>query len=292
MSCDNTEEDKVRKALTLLSKRVPSVSVKLNSLRGRRLNLELTVEGSSPSKPLNELTRVLESVTGAPYRILRVSREVDGGFNVEAVKLDFLQDVKTAKRRVESVVKERMREFKRVGRDEKETFKELCFCILTANFTAEGGIKIQKALGDELLRLSESGLAGKLAALGHRYPKARAKYIVEARRLYGTLRDTLNGFKSVREAREWLVKNVKGLGYKEASHFLRNVGFSNVAIIDRHILKFLADKGLIEVLPRRLDRRSYLKLERLLSLIFCEMKVPLGELDLYLWYLVTGKILK
>ncbi|GAJ17855.1 unnamed protein product, partial [marine sediment metagenome] len=29
--------------------------------------------------------------------------------------------------------------------------------------------------------------------------------------------------------REWVVKNFKGLGYKEASHFLRNIGYKNFA---------------------------------------------------------------
>jgi len=38
---------------------------------------------------------------------------------------------------------------------------------------------------------------------------------------------------------EWLVKNLTGLGYKEAGHFLRNIGSGKIAILDRHILRNL-----------------------------------------------------
>jgi len=45
---------------------------------------------------------------------------------------------------VREVVESRIEEFRRLGRGlSRELFKELCFCILTANFNAEGGIRIQ-----------------------------------------------------------------------------------------------------------------------------------------------------
>ena len=98
-------------------------------------------------------------------------------------------------------------------------------------------------------------------------------------------------YEDAREAREWLVRNVKGFGYKEASHFLRNVGFRDVAILDRHILRYLKERGLIEEVPKTLGRRSYLKLEILLSAIARKLKLSLGELDLYLWYIMTGEVI-
>jgi N-glycosylase/DNA lyase len=94
------------------------------------------------------------------------------------------------------------------------------------------------------------------------------------------------------DAREWLVNNVKGLGYKEASHFLRNTGVLDVAIIDRHILRFLLDKQLITEIPKSLNRRKYFEIERLLSCIATKLGSTLGELDLYIWSLRTGKVLK
>jgi len=130
---------------------------------------------------------------------------------------------------VKSLVDAHMREFKENGRKpSKEIFKELCFCILTANFNAERSIKIQEEIGDGFLTLPEPQLAEKLKELGHRYPNTRAKYIVEARKYKDSLKEVINSFNDENELREWLVKNIKGIGYKEASHFLRNIGFTNL----------------------------------------------------------------
>jgi N-glycosylase/DNA lyase len=91
--------------------------------------------------------------------------------------------------------------------------------------------------------------------------------------------------------REWLVKNIKGLGYKEASHFLRNIGYENVAIIDYHILDLLSREGAIPSL-KKLGKREYIMVENVLKKIAERTELSLGELDLYLWYLETGQILK
>ena len=91
--------------------------------------------------------------------------------------------------------------------------------------------------------------------------------------------------------REWLVKNIKGLGYKEASHFLRNVGYFDYSILDRHIINLMADNGRIEK-PKKINKKGYLEIEKEFRKIADEVKMSLGELDLYMWYLKTGKILK
>lgn len=193
---------------------------------------------------------------------------------------------------VKNAVDARIKEFL-ANRDKPQTevFKELCFCILTANFSAEKSIRIQLEIGDGFLNLSESALAEKLRALGHRYPHARARYIAEARRMIGQIWNILHASSDGRSVREWLVKNVKGIGYKEASHFLRNVGFMNVAIIDFHIINLLSRYGLIEK-PKRLTRLKYLELEKFLSGLAKAVNLSLGELDLYLWFMETRKILK
>ncbi len=93
------------------------------------------------------------------------------------------------------------------------------------------------------------------------------------------------------ELREWLVKNIKGIGYKEGSHFLRNIGYKNLAIVDFHILDLLVQYELIEK-PKVLTKKIYLDIENLLKRIAKELNLNLAELDLFLWYLETGKILK
>jgi len=241
----------------------------------------------------DDLALVLEEVSGAPYAVWDAVKTSGNAplFIVKIVKLDFLGEIRFAISKVEGVVKSRMGEFERIGRNEGSLFKELCFCILTANFTAEGGIKIQQSIEDGFTSLAKDELAKKLRALKHRFPNTRATYIVENRGLCGSLLKTLGRFKDGKVAREWLVKNVKGLGYKEASHFLRNAGFRDVAIIDRHILEFLKSRGLMEI-PKALTKRRYLEFESLLSIIADKLKITSAELDLYLWYIMTGKVLK
>jgi len=171
----------------------------------------------------------------------------------------------------------------------KNWFSELCFCILTANYTAEGGIRIQNAVND-FSGYTEAEIEAILRRLGYRFPRKRAEYLHLAKAHKEKLH-MLREIKDSCERREWLVKNVKGIGYKEASHFLRNIGYLDVAIIDRHILNVLFEYGIIG-LPKTITRKKYLEIEQKLIEIAKKTEVPPGELDFYLWYMKTGKILK
>lgn len=193
--------------------------------------------------------------------------------------------------RIRNVVDARLKEFRAVGeKNNNELFKELCFCILTANFSAERAIKIQNEIDAGFITLTEAELAKKLRTLGHRFPNTRAKYIIQARAYKTMLKNVI---KNDNNPREWLVKHIKGIGYKEASHFLRNIGFEDVAIIDFHILDALSSYGLIKKSKARtLTRRRYLEIESLLKSLASNVGMNLAELDLYLWYIETGKVLK
>jgi|TARA_B100001971_G_C18156987_1_gene519132 N-glycosylase/DNA lyase len=192
---------------------------------------------------------------------------------------------------VKEIVNKRMNEFEKLGKkDSNEIFKELCFCLLTANFSAEGGIRIQNEINDNFLFLSKIKLAKKLSELGHRFPNVRAKYIIEARKFKDNIKEILNSLKD-EEKREWLVKNIKGLGLKESSHFLRNIGYKDIAIIDFHIIDLLVKNKIIEK-PKTITPKKYLEIEKILKKIAEKTNTNLGELDLYLWYEETGKVLK
>ena len=195
---------------------------------------------------------------------------------------------------IKSVVDSRMKEFSELGKKSNlDLFKELCFCLMTANFSASGGIKIQNAIGDGFHTMPEEELAKQLAILGHRFPNMRAKFIVEARKYKDRIKEILDSFKTDVERRKWFVENVKGLGMKESSHFLRNMGFKDVAIIDFHIVDLLAREGLIEKPKNKsLTPKKYLEIENILNELSKKTQTSLGELDLYLWYEETGKILK
>jgi len=204
------------------------------------------------------------------------------------VLLDSIEELKNTD--ISKKVDNRIEEFKKLGtKNSKEIFKELCFCILTANFNAERGISIQQAIDEGFLNYSEKRLQKELKKLGHRFPNTRAKFISEAQKHKNNLKKILN--KPEQEVREWIAENVKGLGYKEASHFLRNIGFQNLAIIDFHIIDLLVKHGLIEE-PKTLTKKKYLEIENLLKKIAEKSGLTLAELDLYLWFAETGKILK
>jgi len=193
---------------------------------------------------------------------------------------------------VRTLVEKRISEFKNLRRKpSREIFKELCFCILCANYSAERSIKIQREIDEGFLTFSESQLIEKLKETGHRFPKTRASYIISARKYRDSIKNIVESFKDPRELRDWLVKNIRGIGPKEASHFLRNIGYVDLAILDFHILDLLARYGIIEK-PKTLTRLRYLKIEEKLREIAKRVGLNMAELDLYLWYMETGKVLK
>jgi len=194
---------------------------------------------------------------------------------------------------IRETVDERIREFKALDRKgDEDWFSELCFCILTAASTAKLGIKIQNELGaDGFLTLPYQKLVSKLKSAGHRYRDQRAERIVKARKFYN-IKEIVTHFPDERSARAWLAENVDGIGYKEASHFLRNVGYNDVAILDRHILALMRQHELLEGTPKTLTKKKYLAAEEKLRELAQKTNLSLAELDLYLWYMETGVVLK
>ena len=198
-------------------------------------------------------------------------------------------------RNIAEVISRRIKEFEgNYRKGSKRWFKELCFCLLTANFKAQQSIEIctEECKSNAFIKYSREDLSEFLKRQKYRFPNTRAGYIVEARKYAAEIKNVITGFDSEKEAREWLVKNVKGIGYKEASHFLRNVGYKDVAILDRHILKVLYENRIIPEIPGQLSKKTYLMIENLVQEIADDLKISLAELDLFLWYMKTGRVLK
>jgi N-glycosylase/DNA lyase len=192
---------------------------------------------------------------------------------------------------IKNQIDKRIQEFKNTNKESNEQlFNELCFCLLTANFNAEKSIIIQKNVGECFLKDSKDEITKKLKNFGHRFPNARAEYIHRAKKCKDKLNKII-GFDDKKEVREWLVKNVTGISYKESSHFLRNVGFDDYAIIDFHIIDLLVKYNIIKK-PKTITKNKYLEIEKILKKIAQKTNLTLAELDLYLWYIETGKILK
>jgi N-glycosylase/DNA lyase len=202
-----------------------------------------------------------------------------------------IKDVGNVKKSETSkLIEKRLKEFIKLGKKgNKEWFSELCFCILTANSKAQTALNIQKELHIKgFLCYPHEKIIKCIKRNKHRFHNNKTKYIVEARK-YKNIKTIL-----VKEddPREWLVKHIKGLGYKESSHFLRNVGYTDYAIVDRHILNVLLDNKVIKEKPLSLNKKVYLEIEGKLALIGKKLKMNQAKLDLYLWYIKTGKVLK
>ncbi len=205
--------------------------------------------------------------------------------------LNSLQSLKNVPE-VRDLIAKRQKQFKAMGVSEpNDIFCEMCFCILTANFNGERTLKMQEVIGTGFCTFDLQEMTDKLRELGYRFPNTRAQYIHEAQEKRDALANAIKTIKSEFDLREWIVKNVKGLGYKEASHFLRNIGYTDSAIIDFHIVDLLERQGCIER-PKTLTKRKYLEIESVLRGIGEQAGLNLSELDLYLWYMETGKILK
>ncbi len=177
----------------------------------------------------------------------------------------------------------------------EEWFSELCFCILTANSKARTAIEIQNELGAEgFCRMGKDGIRKCIIAHRHRFHNNKAEYILGARE-HVDIKEKVLGIvqkEGQAAAREWIAKNVKGIGYKEASHFLRNVGFFNLAILDRHILNLMLDEGIIDEKPKTLTKNKYLQIEKKFLMLAEKLKMKPAELDLYMWRMKAGEVLK
>jgi len=194
----------------------------------------------------------------------------------------------------------RLQEFSELwvkGTDEK-IFEELSFCILTPQSKAKVCFKAIDRLKETGLLMSgyDKEIAKKINDV--RFKNRKATYLVKARNFFSkdekvAIKSALTKFKNIQECREWLVKNITGLGYKEASHFLRNIGFGEkIAILDRHILRNLKNLGVISEIPESLSRTKYMDIEKKMAAFSEKIRIPLSHLDLILWYKETGEILK
>ncbi|MEM2174418.1 MAG: N-glycosylase/DNA lyase [Candidatus Micrarchaeia archaeon] len=193
------------------------------------------------------------------------------------IKEEYEKRKKEIKNKLKSLVKPKTK---------REIFLELCYCLLVPLSRAS---KVYEFLekNKSSVYLPEKKLAKALRGVC-RFHNIKAKYIVEARKKLKLIDKIPNDPK---EAREFLVRNFKGLGYKEASHFLRNIGYRGLSILDRHILNCLYELGLIKNKIWK-SKKEYLEIEEKMKKLSKELNISLDELDFLLWSIKTGNILK
>ena len=183
-----------------------------------------------------------------------------------------------------------------------EYFYELCFCLLTPATKAEHALRAIEILKRK--KFFELGFNPVNVLRGYetdgtptikfyiRFHNTKAKRLQSARLHWKRIMEILESNISSSEKRKLLVENVDGFGYKEASHFLRNIGYKDFAILDRHILKNLVHYGVIPEETKISSPRKYLEIESIFIDFANSIGIRPADLDLLFWAKETGYVLK
>ncbi len=185
-----------------------------------------------------------------------------------------------------------------VNGSDEAIFAELAFCIFTPQSKALSCWKAVNTLYEKNLLFN--GTATKIAENINnvRFQNNKANFLVEARNKFTingklSIKNILKSFDNSLVLRNWIIDNIKGIGYKEAGHFLRNIGIGlDLAILDRHILKNLEFYNAIEEIPVILTPKIYLETEQKMIKFCKDIKIPMSHMDLLMWAMQTGGIFK
>ena len=194
--------------------------------------------------------------------------------------------------------RERLREFALVP--PTEYFYELAYCLLTPQSSAvnaDTAVARLKELsffergGDPtpVLRRSDAYI---------RFHNTKARRLLTVREQFPVIAARIAATppsaptEEVLALRDWMIAHVNGLGRKEAAHFLRNIGYRGLAILDRHILRNLTYHGVLRTMPRSLTPARYSIIEGLVRQFAADTGIDMDELDLLFWSRETGEIRK
>ncbi len=190
-------------------------------------------------------------------------------------------------------IQNRLEEFRSVSPN--DYFYELVYCLLTPQSSARNAAAVVKILLANNFQHHTFNPESILRDKEHyiRFHRTKSNHLLLLKEQFSEIQSILLQQHPASETREWLVKNVKGLGYKEATHFLRNIGQNGeLAILDRHILRNLKRYGAIRTIPETISRKAYFRIERRFQRFALITGIPINEMDLLFWSFETGEILK
>ena len=215
-------------------------------------------------------------------------------------KNEYFKEIEKIYKEKKSDFKKRLQEFRDTWNKgtNKDIHLELSFCILTPQSKALNAWQAITNLKEN--NLIFTGSAEEMVEYLNivRFKNNKSKFLVALREQMTkngeiVTKDFFSSIPTTFEKREWIVKNIKGMSYKEAGHFLSNVGFgSEVAILDRHILRNLVKLEVIDEIPKTLSPKIYLEIEKKMKEYCKFVKIPMDEMDLLLWYKEAGVIFK
>jgi N-glycosylase/DNA lyase len=196
-------------------------------------------------------------------------------------------------------INKRLKDFEKLENlSEKQLFEELAFCIFTPGSKAlNGGMAVRELKSKNLLFNGSRHKVAKAIRGIVRFHNNKSLYLTRARGIFKKdNRIHMRGLilkADPFDTREWFVRDIKGFGYKEASHFLRNIGLGkDLAILDTHILKNLKRFNVIKDVPVSLGKKLYLDIECKMRVFSRHINIPLDALDLLFWSRETGFIYK
>lgn len=196
--------------------------------------------------------------------------------------------------------------------NKEDIFYMLLFCLCVPQskaIKADEAIDILREIDYYHTNLSQQGVLDILQGRV-RFHSVKSKRIVTARSLvienedfwlqlkkyyseYVTVPNEYMRQGVLESSRKYLISKVNGMGMKLASHFLRNIGMSGLAILDVHILDGLKKRGIVsneDILKLNYDR--YTAVEQLMISYAQEVGITVDELDFLLWSQKTGYVFK
>ena len=173
-----------------------------------------------------------------------------------------IEDLRILHSQFKKEIQKRLEDFSRI--EPSEYFYEFAYCLLTPQTSAVNAGKAIEVLKAKKFHKQDVSLETVLHSKDYyiRFHNTKAKHLEKFKVDFPLIRSQLLSGETPYEIRQFLVKRVLGMGYKEASHFLRNIGKRDLAILDRHILKNLVRCGVLRSLPTTLSRKTYLAIEK------------------------------
>lgn len=205
---------------------------------------------------------------------------------------DLNNDMKALFENIKQDIQEKLTEYTNIPKE--KYFYEFCFCICTPQSKAVNAFKVQQILEQRNFKDNPFDPAPILLNKDNyiRFHNQKAERLLTAREFFPNIERILEQNMSDAEKRIWIADNFSGVGMKESAHFMRNIGYRNLGILDRHILKHLKNCGVYDEIPNISSKKRYLEAERKFLDFADEINISVDELDLLFWSSEAGLILK
>lgn len=128
----------------------------------------------------------------------------------------------------------------------------------------------------------------------YRYPKRAAKHIAESlhniEHKYGSFKKMVSMMNTPSDLRRELIFLCPGIGPKQSSHYVKNIGFTdNVAILDRHILNYLKLIDDVDICPRQVSKiDKYEEIEQRFIDKVSKFNHTISVVDQSMWFVMRA----